>query len=256
MARYRPVFTGLWVCDDKFQDYSASAKLLFLFLITNDHLGEAGIYKITYKTMSNETALTVDRVKKLIHGELKNNISYDERRSVIFVHKFLKFNGAGNPELIKKSINKDRRLIKTNLWAEYDNLYTKDLKYIDNHLKTLSSNSNTNSNTNGNSKKTYGQDELDQAFDKIWEIWPRKEQKGKAREKYNHLVNTKKIEPERLYKATVGYLKCEKSKETEKWYVMYLKTFFYAGNKSKKIPGTWEEYEKYYDPKYKIEPKL
>jgi len=225
MARYRPVFTGLWVCDDKFQDYSAPGKLLFLFLVTNDHVGEAGIYKITYKTMSNETALTLDRIKKLIHGELKNNVSYDEKRSVVFVHKFLKFNGAGNPELIKKSINKDKGLIKTTLWKEFDNLYTKDFKYINNHLKTLSSNSNSNTNTNNNSNNNNAQNEI---FEELKEMWPRKEDMGKAKEKFLFLINTKKIDPQRILNAAIGYLRCEKSKGTDAWFIKYLKTFLNA----------------------------
>lgn len=191
MARYRPVFTGLWVCDDKFQDYSAPAKLLFLFLITNDHLGEAGIYKITYKTMSNETALTVDRIKKLIHGELKNNVSYDAKRNVIFVHKFLKFNGAGNPELIKKSINKDRRLIKTNLWGEFDSFYTKDLKPIENHFEKVSSNSNTNSNTNSNSKQK--EENLEAEFEEFWSAY---REMGSEKQKKNYIGNKEEARKE------------------------------------------------------------
>lgn len=155
MARYRPVFTGLWVCDDKFQDYSPEGKLLFLFLITNDHLGEAGIYKITYKTMSNATDIPKDKVKELVNNELKNNVSYDEKKSVIFVHKFLKFNGGGNPQLLQRSIEKDRRLIKTFLWREFKKYYTTDLKPIENSSESDSANTNPNSipNTNTNTKE-------------------------------------------------------------------------------------------------------
>ena len=233
MARYRPVFTGLWVCDDKFQDYSASAKLLFLFLITNDHLGEAGIYKITYKTMSNETALTVDRVKKLIQGELKNNVSYDEKNNVVFVHKFLKFNGAGNPELIKKSISKDQKLIKTTLWKEFDNYYTKDLKYINNplknnnHLETLSSNSNTNSNSKDNSKKNKDQN-CEKKFSELWEIWPKEGRfkKQYCEMKFMALCKTKKLEE--FIATQRGYINFLEYQEKEKSFpqkCMHLSTF-------------------------------
>ena len=147
MARYRPVFTDIWVCDDKFQDYSVEGKLLFLYLITNDHLEESGIYKITYKTISNETDIPKEKVKKLINEEIKNNVSYDDKNSVIFVHKFLKFSGGGNPELIKKSIEKGKRLIKTTLWNKFHNYYTRDLEPLDNILEIFPSNSIPNDNS-------------------------------------------------------------------------------------------------------------
>jgi len=161
MARYRPVYTGLWDCDDKFQGYSSDGKLLFVYLITNDHLGEAGIYKLTYKTMSNATELSVDKVKKLIKEELNNNVSYDDENHVVFVYKFLKFNGGGNPELLKKSINKDRKLIKTPLWGEFDKYYTTDLKLIENSLETDSAITNSNSNTKSNSNLIKTDEEID-----------------------------------------------------------------------------------------------
>jgi len=165
MARYRPVLTSIWVCDDKFQDYSPEGKLLFLYLITNEHINEAGIYKITFKTIANETDIPKERVIKLIKGELSNNISYDSDNNVIFVHKFLKFNGGGNPKLLKKSIEKDRELIKTSLWEEFDLCYSKDLKPLDNSFKTVcqhtvsNSISNSNSLINDNSIKRYNDKE-------------------------------------------------------------------------------------------------
>jgi len=138
MARYRRVLTNIWVCDDKFQNYSTEGKLLFLYLITNEHINESGIYKITYKTIANETDIPKERVAELIKDELSNNVSYDEENNVIFVHKFLKFNGGGNPKLLKKSIEKDKVIIKTTLWKEFNKYYAKDLKPLDNSLETVS----------------------------------------------------------------------------------------------------------------------
>lgn len=141
MARYRPVMTSLWACDDKFQDYSAEGKLLFLYLITTEHQEESGIYKTTYKTIANETDVPRDKVKELIRGELSNNVSFDEKNNVIFVHKFLKYNGLGNPKLIRASVEKAKGMIKTSLWDEFDKHYSKDLKPINNPCKTHASNS-------------------------------------------------------------------------------------------------------------------
>ena len=139
MARYRPVFVDLWSCDDKFQDYSAYGKLLYIYLITNTHVNECGLYRITYKTISNETEIPRAEVSRLFKEELSNNVSYDDENNVIFVHKFLKYNGSGNPNLIQKSIDRDRRLIKTTLWEGFDKYYTRDLKPIKNGSEILPS---------------------------------------------------------------------------------------------------------------------
>ena len=105
----------------------------------------------------------------------------------------------------------------------------------------------------GNNKKG---DDFEKEFEKLQEIWPRKEDMGKAKEKYFHLVMIKKIDPQRIMNAATGYLRCEKSKGTDKWYIKHLKTFLYAGSEKRKIPPTFEQYEQYADPKYKIKPSL
>jgi hypothetical protein len=123
VAQYRPVYVDLWASDDKFQDYGSEGKLLFLYLITNSHCNEAGVYRITYKTISNETEISKARVRELLSGELSDNVSYDETSNVIFVHKFLKYNGRGNPSYLNQSIERDMRLIKTSLWNDFIKTY-------------------------------------------------------------------------------------------------------------------------------------
>lgn len=98
--------------------------------------------------------------------------------------------------------------------------------------------------------------DINKEFEKLKEMWPRKEDMNKAKEKYLHLIMTKKIDPKRIMNAAIGYLRCEESKRTEKWYIKELKTFLYAGNQKRKIAPTFEQYEKYADPKYEIKAKL
>jgi len=150
MALYRPVMTNLWVCDDKFQDYSLEGKLLFLYLITNDHLAESGIYKITFKTIANETDISKDKVEELIRGELSNNVSYDEENKVIFVHKFFKFNKLGSPKNILTSIDKGMGLIKTSLWEDFTKTYASVLDDLDKASRGDGKDSNRNRNRNSN----------------------------------------------------------------------------------------------------------
>jgi len=153
VATYRPVYVNLWALDDKFQDYSVEGKLLFLYLITNDHVSEAGIYKITPKTIANETDIPRQRVVELLQKELGNNVSFDQKGNVVFVHKFLKFNGSGSPDLIQKSISKTRKLIETTLWEHFDKCYTRDLKPIPNNSGSHPASSSSSTKSNAISKK-------------------------------------------------------------------------------------------------------
>lgn len=257
MARYRPVFTEIWVCDDKFQDYSVEGKLLFLYLITNEHLEESGIYKITYKTMANETDIPKGKVIELIKGGVNNNVSYDERNNVVFVHKFLKFSGGGNPDLIKKSIEKGKRLIKTTLWKEFYNYYTKDLKPKGNINKRNASNSNINSIPKSNLKDIiYDQAELDRLFEKWWKRYPRSNDKGKAKGKWLNLIQNEGVDPQEIEDALTGYINVLNNEQTDRQFIKHAKTFLYNGNKKKKIESTWRPFIKYSDPKYKRKPPL
>ena len=102
MAKYRPVHTKIWK-DPDFEEYSKDQKLVFLYLITNEQTTESGIYPVTPKTVSNETGIPLATVKELLANGFKN-ISYDPENRCVFVHKFLKYNGGGRPDLLLKSI--------------------------------------------------------------------------------------------------------------------------------------------------------
>lgn len=243
MARYRLVFTEIWVCDDKFQDYSPEGKLIFLYLITNDHLNESGVYKITYKTISNETDVPKSKVQEVIKGELSNNVSYDEDNNVVFVHQFLKFNGGGNPELVKKSIEKDRKLVKTSLWKQFDNHYTTDLKPIEKPSKKDSSNSISIANAKPKEKNMY-----EKSFETLWKSWPEEGRFKKkiCRMKFNVLCKAGKLEE--FQKTTHGYsdyLRQQKERRNFDQQVMHLSTWL----------NNWEEEKEQYI-NFKYEPPL
>jgi len=105
-------------------------------------------------------------------------------------------------------------------------------------------------------KEERNNQKLNTFFEKWWERYPKKEDKGKAKEKYMHLVKVKKVNPEKLERALTGYIRCLRSKETPIEYVKHAKTFLYAGKEEEGIPGTWEQFLPYADDKYKEKPKL
>jgi len=100
---------------------------------------------------------------------------------------------------------------------------------------------------NGIDIKKGGVGGLDAIFEKWWGRYPNKQDKGKAKEKWVHLVKVNKVDTQELEDALTGYLNCIKSKQTAPEYIKMAKTFLYPGKPDKGIPGTWEEFLPYLD---------
>lgn len=85
MANYRSIHTKLWG-DPKIEPLPADAKYLFLYLITNTHRNESGLYSLTMKTMMSETNLSNKRLLAAI-DELTQirRMAYDPHESVVWV---------------------------------------------------------------------------------------------------------------------------------------------------------------------------
>ncbi len=118
MAKYRAVYTKIWK-DPDYQEYNAEAKLLFLYLITNDSVTESGIYPLTVKTASHEIGLSIIKVAKLLKNGLKNVI-YDIENRLVFVVNFKNYNRGGKPQLVERSIANDFEAYhKSFLWSDF-----------------------------------------------------------------------------------------------------------------------------------------
>jgi len=140
MAKYRPIQIRIWK-DPDFEKYNASMKLIFLYLCTNELTTESGIYAISTRTISQETRIPVKTVNKLLSNGLKN-IVYDFTNNCVFIKNFLKYNGGGRPELLRKSISNNYEEFKTPLWNEFIKLYPT----FSNGLQTVSQPFNSISN--------------------------------------------------------------------------------------------------------------
>ena len=118
MAKYRAIYRTIWK-DHDFQLYTPEAKLIFIYLCTNEATSESGIYSITQKTISDETGIPLPTVAQLLSNSLRN-VVYDMDNHCVFVRRFRKYNAGGKPDLIKLSILNDAKLIpRTKLWNEF-----------------------------------------------------------------------------------------------------------------------------------------
>jgi hypothetical protein len=118
MAKYRAIYTIMWK-DPDFQVYTPDAKLLFIYLCTNDSTSESGIYPITEKTIADETGLKKEAVTKLLANHLKN-IIYDASSRFVYIRRFRTYNNGGRPELMQKAICNEYKLSgQTFLWSYF-----------------------------------------------------------------------------------------------------------------------------------------
>ena len=158
MAKYRPVHTKVW-SDPHFIDLPPEGKLVFLYLITNANTTESGIYPCSLKEVSFATSVPLEKVKELFS---KNKIflrmvAYDSENQVVFVKNFLRYNGRGRPDLLRKSIKEDMTTINTHLWQDFlqkypqfINIWQSTQEVVSGSFSKAGSNSSTNSSNDTN----------------------------------------------------------------------------------------------------------
>jgi DnaD/phage-associated family protein len=116
MGVYRPVQTNFWN-DVKIQEkFSPEDKLFFLYLLTNPHTKQLGVYQITYRQMAFELGYSEDSIKSMMrrfqdHHEM---IKYDEDTREICIVNWgrYNFNQGGKPveDLLRKELTEVKNL--------------------------------------------------------------------------------------------------------------------------------------------------
>ena len=105
MARYRQIHTKIWTSPD-FQELSPLAKLAFIYLFSNNHRNEAALYRITPKTISRETDMTLEEAQMaLTEMEKVGVIKYDWDNHVVWVINAIRYQKISPNEL--KAIRND-----------------------------------------------------------------------------------------------------------------------------------------------------
>jgi len=77
-------------------------KLLFVYLLTNEHTNISGIYEMPLKIMAVETGLDESMLKK-VFGRLKSKVNYVDGR--VIIKNFIKHQETGSPNVRKGILN-------------------------------------------------------------------------------------------------------------------------------------------------------
>jgi hypothetical protein len=92
---YRTIESSFW-SDPKVRSLSPQAKLLFLYLITNDRSHVSGIYYLPKASISHETGYPINTLSKVVQELIASKtIAVDEERDVFWVKKMFRYQGRG-----------------------------------------------------------------------------------------------------------------------------------------------------------------
>lgn len=118
MAKFRNVSVKFW-SDPFIESLTPEKKYFFLYLITNEHTTQCGIYEISLRQMSFETGYNTETVAKLVEFFEKNGkIKYSKKTNELAIKNFVKHNPQGSPK-VKAFVMKELENVKDRLLIGY-----------------------------------------------------------------------------------------------------------------------------------------
>lgn len=92
MAIYRSIYTRIWREDDWFSELPPTAKMFWFYLITNPSTNQAGIYRLTARTMANETGLALGEISDLVaQFQREGKVDWCAAPGVVWVHRMREY---------------------------------------------------------------------------------------------------------------------------------------------------------------------
>lgn len=193
MAVFRQIYTSFWTDPKVQEEFSVEDKTFFMYLLTNSHSTQIGIYQITKKQIAFEIGWTLEVANAVMDRFINHhkNIKYNTETREIAIKNWGKYNltKGGKPivDLLNKELKevKDIELIKyvipsieksdiRKIFEDYyemakngDSYDTSTIRervvprYGDNNNK----NNNKNNNNNNNKEVTVVVDKIKKYFD-------------------------------------------------------------------------------------------
>ena len=247
VAVKRVVDTEFWN-DSKVSDlFSAEDKYFMLYLLTNPHTTQLGIYELSISKAANELGYSKDVVKVLLE-RFQNKyelIKYNEITNEVAIKNFLRHSIVKGGKPVMDCLLKEEKKIKdkelltyifNNLNNYNDTLNTtvkEFISYITNIYNFNINNNIYNDNDNERIVPRIVNDELaelEKNFDLIYKIYPKKNGRTEAFKRYKLWVTTgKSVNGRRIkltnkviWSAVMKYKKEMESKDTD---LMFYKDF-------------------------------
>ena len=148
MAIKRVVDTGFWTDDKVVELFSPEDKLFMLYLLTNPHTTQLGIYKTNKKIMAFELGYSLDTINVLLDRfETKYKIIiYDKETNEIAIKNYLKYSIIKGGKPVEDCLTRDIQQVKNKKLISYVFNNIKDCTNINETIKKIINIYNDNDN--------------------------------------------------------------------------------------------------------------
>lgn len=184
----RLIDTELWNNEEIIENFTAEDKYFWLYLLTSPHNNICGVFKNSPNLIARDMGLHKDTIVNLLYRfEKMHNLIYtDKETNEVLILNWYKFNWTKSPKILTM-IEKEILSVKS---QEIINALRKRVSIIFEKVDTVSIGypypTNTNSNTNNINNNIISIVEINNYFDKIYNIYPRKVSKVQAKTTFEH----------------------------------------------------------------------
>lgn len=109
MAEFRNIHTRIWK-DAWFSELDTDAKLLFIYLFSNERASVCGMYELPIKYIVFETGIILDRVSAIMADFEKSKKAY-YRNGIVWVVNLRRYNDSGDSIKVRVRADKDLEAI-------------------------------------------------------------------------------------------------------------------------------------------------
>lgn len=152
----RCVSTGFWKDDKVLNTFSPEDKYFMLYLLTNPHTTQLGIYHLPIKIAAVELGYSVDTIHSLLERFEKkyNIIRYNKETGEVAIKNFLRYSIIKGGKPVMDCLIKDCKTIKDTTLISYVLKYldTLDNKYLNNTVLEFINRYIKNNNNNDNER--------------------------------------------------------------------------------------------------------
>ncbi|OUB63523.1 hypothetical protein [Bacillus thuringiensis] len=114
MAKYRHVQTSFWSDARVSEEMTPEDKYFYLYLLTNEHTNQIGVYQITRKQMAFELGYSIESAKALLDRFINHHdlVVYNEETRELCILNWGKYNLNKGGKPIEDCIKKELKSIK------------------------------------------------------------------------------------------------------------------------------------------------
>lgn len=198
----RLIDTELWNNEEIIENFTAEDKYFWLYLLTSPHNNICGVFKNSPALIARDMGLHKDTIVNLLYRfeKVHNLIFADKETNEILILNWYKWNWTKSPKIltmIEKELNSLKSVKLVELLEERIGLIFEDKDTVSIGYRYL-----TNTNSIYNNINIVTNEEIDNYFDKIYSIYPRKVSKVQAKETFEHKLRG--LEKEEAYKKAIA----------------------------------------------------